>query len=109
MASICQMARGVSRDMRPNRRRQSCQNKSRSAGSASVATDEERLDARALGRGEGAAATVAGYIEARTIRDNMDRLHQYCRCIDGLIVSKVKPKSNSRAERSFLLALAITR
>ena len=42
MASICQMARGVSRDMRPNRRRQSCQNKSRSAGSASVATDEER-------------------------------------------------------------------
>jgi len=28
------------------------------------------------------------YLEARTIRDNMDRLHQYCRCIDGLIVSK---------------------
>jgi hypothetical protein len=22
------------------------------------------------------------------MRDNMDRLHQYCRCIDGLIVSK---------------------
>jgi hypothetical protein len=28
------------------------------------------------------------YLEARVIRDNMDRLHQYCRCIDGLIVSK---------------------
>jgi hypothetical protein len=28
------------------------------------------------------------YLEARTIRDNMDRLHQYCRCIDGLLVSK---------------------
>jgi len=28
------------------------------------------------------------YLEARAIPDNMDRLHQYCRCIDGLIVSK---------------------
>jgi hypothetical protein len=28
------------------------------------------------------------YLEARAISDNMDRLHQYCRCIDGLIVSK---------------------
>jgi hypothetical protein len=28
------------------------------------------------------------YLEARTVQDNMDRLHQYCRCIDGLIVSK---------------------
>jgi hypothetical protein len=28
------------------------------------------------------------YLEARTIRDPLDRLHQYCRCIDGLIVSK---------------------
>jgi hypothetical protein len=26
------------------------------------------------------------YLEARTIIDNMDRLHQYCRCIEGLIV-----------------------
>jgi hypothetical protein len=26
------------------------------------------------------------YLEARTIKDNMDRLHQYCRCIEGLIV-----------------------
>ena len=42
MASLWQMARGVSRDMRPNRRRQSRQNKLRSAGSASLATDEER-------------------------------------------------------------------
>lgn len=28
------------------------------------------------------------YLRARTISDNMDRFHQYCRCIDGLIVSK---------------------
>lgn len=28
------------------------------------------------------------YLETRTIRDNMDRLHQYCRCIEGLIVSE---------------------
>jgi hypothetical protein len=26
------------------------------------------------------------YLETRKIRDNMDRLHQYCRCIEGLIV-----------------------
>jgi hypothetical protein len=26
------------------------------------------------------------YYEARTTSDNMDRLHQYCRCIEGLIV-----------------------
>jgi len=28
------------------------------------------------------------YLKARAIPQNMDRLHQYCRCIDGLIVSK---------------------
>jgi hypothetical protein len=28
------------------------------------------------------------YLEARTIIDNMKRLHQYCRCIEGLIVPK---------------------
>jgi hypothetical protein len=28
------------------------------------------------------------YLEARAIRDNMDRLHQYCRCVEGLIVSE---------------------
>ena len=28
------------------------------------------------------------YLQARTIHDNMDRLHQYCRCIEGLIVSE---------------------
>jgi hypothetical protein len=41
------------------------------------------------------------YLEARTIRDNMDRLHQYCRCIDGLIVSKqgeAKKQFKSRTE-----------
>lgn len=41
------------------------------------------------------------YLEARTIRDNMDRLHQYCRCIDGLIVPDIgntKRQFKSRAE-----------
>jgi hypothetical protein len=41
------------------------------------------------------------YLEARAIRDNMDRLHQYCRCIDGLIVSKqgqAKKQFKSRTE-----------
>jgi hypothetical protein len=26
------------------------------------------------------------YLKTRTIIDNMERLHQYCRCIEGLIV-----------------------
>jgi cell pole-organizing protein PopZ len=30
------------------------------------------------------------YLETRTIRDNMDRLHQYCRCIEGLIETHQK-------------------
>jgi len=41
------------------------------------------------------------YLEARMIRDNMDRLHQYCRCIDGLIVSEPgqgKSRFKSRTE-----------
>jgi hypothetical protein len=41
------------------------------------------------------------YLEARAIQDNMDRLHQYCRCIDGLIVSKqgeAKKQFKSRTE-----------
>jgi hypothetical protein len=41
------------------------------------------------------------YLEARAIRDNMDRLHQYCRCVDGLIVSKqgeAKKQFKSRTE-----------
>jgi hypothetical protein len=41
------------------------------------------------------------YLEARAVRDNMDRLHQYCRCIDGLIVSKqceAKKQFKSRTE-----------
>jgi hypothetical protein len=28
------------------------------------------------------------YVDARTATDPMDRLHQYCRCIDGLILSE---------------------
>jgi hypothetical protein len=41
------------------------------------------------------------YLEARTIIDNMERLHQYCRCIDGLIVpdvSKTRRQFKSRTE-----------
>jgi hypothetical protein len=41
------------------------------------------------------------YFEARAIRDNMDRLHQYCRCIDGLIVSaqgEARKQFKSRTE-----------
>lgn len=45
--------------------------------------------------------TLHLYFEARTIRDNMDRLHQYCRCIEGLIVpdiGKTKKRFKSRTE-----------
>jgi len=28
------------------------------------------------------------YVETRSIRDNMERLHQYCRCIEGLIMAE---------------------
>jgi hypothetical protein len=41
------------------------------------------------------------YLEARAISDNIDRLHQYRRCIDGLIVSKQgesKKQFKSRTE-----------
>jgi len=41
------------------------------------------------------------YYEACTIISNMDRLHQYCRCIDGLIVpdaGKTKRQFKSRTE-----------
>jgi hypothetical protein len=41
------------------------------------------------------------YLGARTIRDNMERLHQYCRCIDGLIVpdaGNTKRQFKSRTE-----------
>jgi len=41
------------------------------------------------------------YLEARTIRDNMDRLHQHCRCIDGLLVPDIgntKRQFKSRTE-----------
>lgn len=28
------------------------------------------------------------YVETRSLRDNMERLHQYCRCIEGLIMAE---------------------
>jgi hypothetical protein len=38
------------------------------------------------------------YVDARTTNDPMDRLHQYCRCIDGLILSE--PGSGLRQFKS---------
>jgi hypothetical protein len=43
------------------------------------------------------------YLEARAIRDNMDRLHQYCRCIEGLIVSEPGQGRNRFKSRTELL------
>ncbi|MGH6837494.1 MAG: hypothetical protein ACREDT_01570 [Methylocella sp.] len=45
--------------------------------------------------------TLALYTEARTIRDNLERLHQYCRCIEGLILASpgdTKRQFKSRTE-----------
>lgn len=45
--------------------------------------------------------TLDLYIRARTISDNLERLHQYCRCIDGLILPKAgetKRQFKSRTE-----------
>ena len=42
------------------------------------------------------------YLEARTIRDTMDRLHQYCRCIDGLIVPDIGKTRNQFKSRTEL-------
>lgn len=45
--------------------------------------------------------TLQIYIEARTTADILDRLHQYCRCIDGLILPKAgetKRQFKSRTE-----------
>jgi hypothetical protein len=45
--------------------------------------------------------TLALYHEARTTIDSMERLHQYCRCIEGLIVpddGKTRNQFKSRTE-----------
>lgn len=45
--------------------------------------------------------TLALYVEARTISDNLERLHQYCRCIEGLILPRAgdtKRQFKSRTE-----------
>ncbi len=45
--------------------------------------------------------TLFIYMEARTIADILDRIHQYCRCVDGLIlpdVGKTKAQFKSRTE-----------
>jgi hypothetical protein len=45
--------------------------------------------------------TLNVYIEARTNGDILDRLHQYCRCVDGLILpdaGKTKQQFRSRTE-----------
>ena len=78
-----------------------------------VVPDDIRLAAR-LGENLEALATVSLpgnhwrlfralhiYTEARTIGDILDRLHQYCRCIDGLILpdpGRTKNQFKSRTE-----------
>ena len=45
--------------------------------------------------------TLHIYIETRTISDLVDRIHQYCRCIEGLIlpvIGKTKRQFKSRTE-----------
>jgi len=45
--------------------------------------------------------TLSLYAEARTIADNLERLHQYCRCIEGLILPRTgdtKRQFKSRTE-----------
>ncbi len=42
------------------------------------------------------------YIEARTIGDILDRLHQYCRCIDGLILPNVGETKRQFKSRTVL-------
>jgi hypothetical protein len=47
------------------------------------------------------AQTMRIYVEARPTRDILDRLHQYCRCIDGLILPRpgdTKKQFKSRTE-----------
>ena len=49
------------------------------------------------------------YQETRTTADILERVHQYSRCIDGLILPKVaEPKASSKAGPSCLSARAIT-
>ena len=79
----------------------------------SVLTDDIRLAAR-LGENLETLATVPHpgghwrlfrtlhiYTEARTTGEMVDRIHQYCRCIDGLIlptIGKTKHQFKSRTE-----------
>jgi hypothetical protein len=42
------------------------------------------------------------YLKTRTMCDNMDRLHQYCRCIDGLIVPDIGKTRNQFKSRTEL-------
>jgi hypothetical protein len=78
-----------------------------------VVLDDIRLAARLGANLETIAATQIGggrwrlfrtlhvYTEARAIAEIVDRIHQYCRCIDGLILpaaGKTKRQFKSRAE-----------
>lgn len=54
---------------------------------ADIATNIAAIETTALPGGHWRLFRILHlYLEARVIRDNMDRLHQYCRCIEGLIV-----------------------
>jgi hypothetical protein len=69
---------------------------------AKIATQIETIETAPLNGGHWRLFRVLHlYLEARTMSDTMDRLHQYCRCIDGLIVSdrgQGKSKFKSRTE-----------
>lgn len=54
--------------------------------------------------------TLSLYIEARTTADLMERIHLFCRCIDGLILPDIgKTKQQFKSRTELLLALDIMR
>ena len=71
----------------------------------SAAHFAQRLDAMGLAAVPGGLwrilRTLTVYIETRAITELVDRIHQYCRCIDGLILpaaGKTKRQFKSRTE-----------
>jgi hypothetical protein len=69
---------------------------------ATIASQIAAIETTSLAGGRWRLSRVLHlYLEARTIQDNMDRLHQYCGCIDGLIVPDIgntKRQFKSRTE-----------
>jgi hypothetical protein len=68
---------------------------------AKIASQIAAIETASLADVTGGSFASCTYTWNRTIRDNMDRLHQYCRCIEGLIVSEPgqgKNRFKSRTE-----------